>query len=136
MTDNNYHKQAEDFLDKTGTTFEAKFLYNGPYFPDDKENRNVYEIKLSRSRLGRSYTFRFGQSIARSGSGKREIPTAYDVLACITKFDPGTFKDFCANFCYDEDSRKAFDIYLKVQDEWDNINRLFGDVLDELQEIN
>ncbi len=30
-------------------------------------------------------------------------PTAYDILACLTKYEVGTFDDFCSNFGYDTD---------------------------------
>lgn len=63
-------------------------------------------------------------------------PTAYDVLACLTKHDIGTHKDFCSDYGYDEDSRKGLETYLKVQEEYRNIYRLFHDVMEELQEIN
>ena len=63
-------------------------------------------------------------------------PSAYDVLACLTKYDPGTFKDFCADSGYSDDSMKALETYRAVQDEWQEVNRVFGDCLDELAEIN
>ena len=63
-------------------------------------------------------------------------PTVYDILACLTKYDPGTFKAFCADYGYSDDSIKARDIYFAVQDEYSNVVRMFGDVMDELQEIN
>lgn len=62
-------------------------------------------------------------------------PTAYDVLACLTKYDPGTFENFCAEYGYDTDSRKALETYLAVQKEWQGVARLFGDCLDEYAEI-
>ena len=64
-------------------------------------------------------------------------PTAYDVLSCLTKSDPGTFEDFCSEFGYDEDSRKAEKIYNAVVDEWKNVCALFTDEeIEQLQEIN
>jgi hypothetical protein len=172
-----YKKQAQDFMDKTKTTFSAKLMGHIPYSPDDKESRDVYEVTLERK--GRkAWSFRFGASIFDSGrdlenkpysdmgrlppeankaynSGKsgevngykishgmgsiqkiRKAPTAYDVLACLTKNDPGTFEDFCADYGYDDDSRKAEGIYREVQKEWANVERVFGDVIEELQEIN
>lgn len=63
-------------------------------------------------------------------------PTPYDVLACLTKSDPGTFKDFCADFGYNDDSIKALETYRAVQAEWQEVERLFGDCLEELEEIN
>lgn len=150
-----YTKQANDFMEKTGTTMETKLLGNMPYFEDDKENRDVYQITLRRPVHGKTrvWSFRFGQSIANSGdkvkrnpygktmydheliSRKRIIPTAYDILAGITKNDPGTFDDFCGYFGYDTDSRKAEKIYFDVQKEWKEVSNIFGDVMYELQEI-
>ena len=68
---------------------------------------------------------------------KGEIPTAYDVLACLTKYDPGTFEDFCDEFGYDTDSRKAEKTYNAVREEWLNVTRLFTDEeINRLAEIN
>lgn len=66
----------------------------------------------------------------------RRPPSAYDVLACLTKYDPGTFKDFCADFGYSDDSIKALETYREVQEEWAEVKRMFEDCLDELVEIN
>ena len=171
-----YEQQAEAFLKATNTEFKCEFLFNGKYFCDDKEMRDVYRITLTRGR--RSYTFQFGQSIVNSGfyytKGRKVnqidrsqltnkhlvawiklrdydflnngtsdtihypiAPTAYDVLACLTKNDPGTFEDFCSEFGYDEDSRKAEKIYNAVLDEWRNVCALFTDEeIEQLQEIN
>lgn len=159
---NEYEKQAIDFLEATGTTFKAVLLGHMKQFIDDVEKRDVYEITLERK--GESYTFRFGQSLVNSGGehelkriqkyeddcrkagrwpsaeGYRRIkakkPTAYDVLACLQKYDPETFEDFCDNFGYDTDSRKALENYLAVQDEYKNVIRLFGDVMEDLEEIS
>lgn len=148
-----YEKQANAFLKKVGATFKAEFFANMPYFDDDKEKRDVYIITLSRN--GKEYNFKFGQSLANSGLmkkrnpqgktmydhelvrriGGRIKPTAYDVLACVQKYDVGSFKNFCGEFGYDTDSRKAEKTYFAVQEEYENIQKLFGDVMDELQEI-
>lgn len=68
---------------------------------------------------------------------KEARPTCYDVLACLTKYDPGTFEDFCGEYGYDEDSRTAERIYVAVQNEYANLKRIFTpEQLEELQEIN
>mgnify|MGYP001244306717 CR=1 FL=1 len=158
---NEYEIQAEEFLTKTGTTFKAVLLGHFKQFPDDTEKRDVYEITLERK--GKSYAFKFGQCLAKSG-GKHELdrkqkyedacrkagrwpsiegysrttaqkPTAFDVLACLEKYDPETFEDFCTNYGYDTDSRSALQTYLAVQDEFKNVIKLFGDVLEDLQDL-
>ena len=64
-------------------------------------------------------------------------PSAYDVLACLTHYDPETFEDFCGNFGYDVDSRKAEKTYFAVQKEWNDLSRLYTEEeLDLLREIN
>jgi len=63
-------------------------------------------------------------------------PNAYDVLACLTKYEVGAFEDFCNEYGYDTDSRKAEKTYLAVKDEWLNVSRLFNDSeIEQLQEI-
>lgn len=156
-----YQLQADKFLEQTKTTIEVRFLFNGPYFDDDKEHRDVYEITLNRpTRSPNPFIFRFGQSLAASTDGKEKHletckafhqrgekcfkpkhrikptkPTSYDVLTCLTKYDPGTFENFCGDYGYDTDSRKAEKVYFAVQQEFDGVRRLFGDVLDQLAEI-
>lgn len=68
---------------------------------------------------------------------KAAVPSVYDVLACLTKCDPGTFEDFCADYGYDEDSRTAERIYFAVQKEYAQLARLFtAEQMEELAEIN
>lgn len=63
-------------------------------------------------------------------------PTAYGVLASLTKYDPGTFENFCGDFGYNTDSRIAEKTYDAVKDEYLNVSRLFNDAeLEVMQEI-
>jgi len=138
--DYDYEKQGRDFLEETGTEFLAEYVRYGPHFNDEIVSRDIWRINLSRG--SRSYTFLFGQSTDKSGvwvqplttnqkvripgkPGKR--PTPYDVLACLSKYEPGTFKEFCGEMGYDTDSIKARELYILVMDEWINVQRLWGD---------
>lgn len=121
---------AINFRVKHDCMFKILSTERGFYFKDDKETRFIFKIRLTRNR--KSYTFKYGQSI-NNGSKK---PDWYDILSCLTKHDPGSFENFCADYGYEEDSRKAFKTYLDVQKEYKAVERLFGDVLEELQEIN
>lgn len=58
-------------------------------------------------------------------------PTEYDILSCLTKYDPGTFEDFCSEFGYDTDSRKAEQTYNAVKDEYKSLCTLYSD--DEME---
>lgn len=67
---------------------------------------------------------------------KEARPNCYDVLACLTKYDPGTFEDFCAEYGYNEDSRTAERVYVAVQNEFANLKRIFDpEQLEAMQEI-
>jgi hypothetical protein len=65
-----------------------------------------------------------------------EAPTAYDVLACLQKYEVGTFENFCGEFGYDEDSRTAERLYKAVCKEFDDVERLWSvDEIEQLQKI-
>lgn len=179
---NDYDKQADDFLKATNTTMECTFLKHGKHFENDTEERDIYNIVLSRGH--RSMTIKFGQSLNDSGitlfnikrkvnisdSALRKIksldpvkdrakifglvktgvnfhisfndinfgtePTSYDVLACLTKYDPGSLENFCDEFGYDLDSKSAEKIYNAVREEYLNVCALFGqDEMEQLIEI-
>jgi hypothetical protein len=64
-------------------------------------------------------------------------PSEYSILSCLTKYDPGSFEDFCNEFGYDEDSRTAERTYNAVVKEWLNVCMIWtDDEIEELQEIN
>ena len=136
---NEYEKQARDFLKNSGAkmTISAAGIVQG--FPfDTKDNRwhNKYIVKIRRG--GMSYQFPFYDSAYNTQRGER--PTAYDVLACIEKCAPyGDVWDFAAEFGYEIDSREEFQrvsrIYKACETQARKIDRLFGDVMDELCEI-
>lgn len=121
-------KQANDFAAKHGIKMAILSTNYGKHFSDDRDDRYIFKVKLTRN--GKSYTFKFGQSIQ---AGAKE-PTFYDIFTCLQKSDVGSFNDFCGEFGYDS-SRKAERIYRAVGKEYDAVERLFGDILEEMQEI-
>ena len=133
-TVNNYEQQATDFLQSTGTEFTATFLKNGKHFDDDKDFRDIYTIVLKNN--NHRYRFTFGQSLKDSDGGNTP-PTPYDVLACLTKYEVYSFEDFCGDYGYDTDSRKAYKTYKKVLKDWKNVERLFSsEQMEILRDIN
>jgi hypothetical protein len=125
----NYQQQANDFATKNGVELDINGSKYEKYFPEDKESRYIFNCTLTRN--GKRYTFNFGQSIA---AGNVE-PTMYDILATLTKYNPETFEDFCSEYGYNEDSINAQKTYKAVKREFNGVNRLFNDILEELQEI-
>jgi len=153
---NKYEKQAQDFLDKTATTFSAEYVDYRVYFEGDKGKRDVYLITLKRG--NRSFSFEFGQNMNASGvywkygdrlkgvSRKRDYPfndwdknknfsapTPYGVLASMVSYDVGDFEEFCGRFGYSTDSRNAEKAYRAVKDEYMQLMTLFSD--SELEEM-
>lgn len=126
----NYKQQAIDFAKKHNIKLDILECTYGKYFPDDEQCRYIFKCRLRRN--GKSYTFNFGQSI---NEGANE-PDMYYVLSCLTKNDPEGFEWFCSNYGYDTDSRSAEKTYKAVCKEWKAVERLFGDILEQLQEIN
>lgn len=124
-----YQKKANDFATKHGVKMVILDTDYGKHFVDDRNDRYIFKVKLTRN--GKSYTFKFGQSII---AGDKE-PTFYDIFTCLQKSDVGSFEDFCGEFGYDADSRKAERIYNAVCNEFKGVDRLFGDILEEMQEI-
>lgn len=129
---NEYTKQALDFLNATSTSLTIEFKKYGSMPWDVLQQRDIYRCKI-KNKLG-SYSFDFGQSI--NASQRNEQPTEYDILSCLTKYDPETFEDFCSEFGYDEDSRSAKRTYNAVKKEWQAIEKLFSpEQIEQLQEI-
>lgn len=137
----NFDIQAEEFAKKYNVKlriFHNETEYR-PYFSDDKESRYVFKCRLIRG--SKSYTFRFGQSLAAGC----KAPSLYDVLASLEKYDCGSFEDFCNEFgyeayndCYTGYNKKSMTIYKSVCRCYDAVCRLFGDTgecYDELCEI-
>lgn len=120
------YTEAAQFIAKQ---FNLKLTSKGyeykKHFADDKKNRYVFKMQLKRGK--KSYTFEFGQSIK---DGNKE-PDFYSVLSCLQKYEIGTFEQFCSEFGYDEDSRKAEKTYKAVLKEFNAMQRLFND--DELE---
>ncbi len=120
-----YQKQGEDFLKKTKTTFKAEFLKHDFYFDGDDKKRDIFQITLKRGE--RQYKFTFGQNTHNSDGNGNTLPTPYDVLSGMQKYDIGDFENFCSTFGYEIDSRKAETIYKEVVKEYDNLKMLYSD---------
>lgn len=72
---------------------------------------------------GGHYTFDFWDSIHAGETG--EEATEYDVLACLEWDCPSVFADFCADFGYDEDSRKAYKTWTATLAQCRALHRIF-----------
>jgi hypothetical protein len=126
-----YEEQALEFLDKAGATISFERM-DEPR--SDGFSCGGYDYKVTIKRDNRTWTFEFSDS--ENNKRKNIMPTAYDVLACLQKYDVGTFEDFCGNYGYDNDSIKSLKTYKAVKKEYENVIKMFGDVMNELEEFN
>ena len=126
-----YNEAADLFIKTLGVKIKKDWLKYDYHFADDKQQRHIFKIKISRGR--KSYSFNFGQSIKNDANE----PSNYSILACLQKCEVGTFENFCDHFGYDEDSRKAEKIYKAVLEEFAGMRHLFSsEELEILAEIN
>jgi hypothetical protein len=125
----NYQQQANDFAKKHGVKLLINSSKYGNHFAGDEQKRFIFNCTLVRK--SQKFTLDFGQSIAAEDTP----PTMYDILTCLTKHDPETFEYFCSEYGYNTDSINAQKTYKAVKREFNGVNRLFSDVLEQLQEI-
>lgn len=152
----NYKKQADDFCKKYGVSITSVYL--GHYSRIDLSV--VAQFKVTIRRGDKYLSLDFQDAIQNSwknkktrvkgipctinsyyGVSKSDIipchknPSNQDILACIAQYKRRTFGEFCAEYGYDTDSRESESIYFSIEEVWGNVNRIFGDVIEELREI-
>lgn len=127
-----YDEQAKELAERLGIELRVNSRKFGSMpWDNDGQKRWVFDLSLVRGK--QSYNFKFGQSIAANFLE----PTMYDVLACMTWYNPGSFEDFCASYGYNSDSISDFKTYNRVVDEWYEISRMFSpEEIELLREIN
>ena len=124
-----YDQQAIDFLKHSGTEMKIKFLDVVQGFPFDNKDNNPhrhYEVTLKRH--GRSMKFPFYGSAADYRSGKD--PSAYDVLACLQKYEvESSPEEFAKEFGYelntDSDLKRVRKIWYGCREEYRKLFELF-----------
>lgn len=129
---NEYVKQVEDFMKKAN----ARMKICNTNSESNMTGGYLYRIRIDRE--GKSWSFDFSDSLHNRLKGKR--PTKYDVLACVTKYEPEEdIWDFAAEYGYTISDKESWEnvnrIHKAVIKEYKNVIRIFGDVLDELCKI-
>ena len=127
---NEYTQQAQKFLEDTNTTFSV-VKYRGRAFPIFSRDRYMDEWTVCLERNGKKWNFTFYMGLGHHGVE----PTAYDVLACLEKYEVGDLDNFCAEFGYDIYAEETEAIYKGVKAEYSHVVEMFEDCLEELREI-
>jgi len=109
--------------------FGQSIVHSGEYILFPSQER----VHLKKSTYGSHQSIKQikGFGMLNNGNSKKnkdfKIPSAYDILACLQKYDVGSFETFCADFGYETDSRKAERVYKAVLNEWNNVKMLYSD---------
>lgn len=128
---NEYEKQAMEFCEKNHVKIWFSFI-GRKQWKEIGAAVNTYRVSIMTPI--KSFTVTFHDSINNTVTGAR--PTKYDVLACLTKYDPGSFEDFCNEFGYDEYNRNSMSTYRAVLKEWEKMEEAFTEEqLEELRKI-
>ena len=108
--------------------------------------RNCYSVYIRNTNSGAVMRVTFWDSIYNTTHNI--TPTCYDILACLTKYDPGDYEDFCLDFGYETETENefgrltrnpnAYKIWKACCHEWEGVKRVFGEdeILEELREIS
>lgn len=106
--------------------------------------KGVRKIELDRAMINNKYliTYIIHRDHDFLNNGKSDKihrpvePNSYDVLACLTKYDPMDFENFCSEFGYDTDSRSAKKTYKAVVKEFAMVQAIWNDEeIEQLSEI-
>lgn len=135
-----YEQQALDFLERVGAVMEILFV--GIEKPDwDNQGHTKYKVTIIRGekRMYTEYYDSLNNTHIYTNTGNFNHPSFYDVLSHLVKSDPGTLGDFVSEYGYEmKDHRTVTSTtktWMACVDQWRDVKRLFGDVLDEISEV-
>ena len=123
---------TKSFVRKHNIRIECEWADRNPNMDDDKWQAYHYKVTMKIDR--RQMTTYYSMGIAHT-----KEPTAEDVLDCLASDVAGwinsrSFDDWCGEYGYDTDSRKAYRIYEIVGKQKDQLQKFLGsyDLLEKL----
>ena len=130
MTITNENELTIEFLTRHNATVTFELI--GQRVPSwGGKPVNAYWFTIERN--GMEYSNTFYDSVYNTQKGIE--PTPYSLLACLQKYEVGTYYEFCNEFGYNPYDAESEKIYTAVVHEEINVHRLFEDCMEELQEI-
>ena len=112
----------EKFITENKIQFSCDWVVERP---DNFMNKNMDHWRCVLKANGKTHTFYYSQ-----GYGIRhKEPVLANVLESLaSEYDPGdmAFEDFCSEYGYDEESRKAEKVYRAFRKRTQALDRLFG----------
>ena len=129
-----YEEKALRFLRNSHTLFNLH--KSGMRFSNWNKKQKVMTYLATFKRGDKEEVFEFFDSINNTENNKK--PSAYDILACLQKYDAGSLDDFADEFGYSGSGMKISEIvklHFNVCEEYKKVLRLWGDKMEELEEI-
>ena len=114
----------KQFINRLGIGFAAAQVKDNPHMLDIMDGARHWRCTIRKDR--RRMTVYFSRGSAISGE-----PSVGDVLDCLASDASGYenargFEDWCAEYGYDTDSRKAVKIYRTVERQASALRRMLG----------
>ena len=119
------------------------------HFFDSLHNTQIHEMtpkEYFQKSTGRNYDFESYMTTQRWAKSLKAlkaatVPSEYDILACLTKYDVGSMDDFMDEFGYEikcvKDMTNFINTYNAVVKEYNDIRRCFTEEqIEAMQEIN
>ena len=127
---NEHEEMANEFLNSTNTELKiTKSAIVDRFWSDPERTGNRWRYRVQMKNARGKYYFYFYDSVNNYQKGIE--PTAYDVLACLQKYDCGSFEDFCNEFGYEyftyNEYRHVMKIYNAVKNEYEHLIAMFTD---------
>ena len=117
-----------------------EFLYRGPHFIGEADICDVYNVEIKRGE--NAFCVKYGLAVdpCMPNPAERKIPTAYDILAVLQNDEPAEdVRDFAFDYEYEinnkEDLSRVARIHEILVQEYRDVSRVFGDVLEQLREF-
>lgn len=122
----------ENFIAENKIQFSCEWVVERP---DNLMSENMDHWYCVLKANGKTYTFYYSQGY---GYHHAEPVLARVLESLANDYDPNdlTFEEFCSEYGFDEDSRKAEKVYLALRKETQALDRLFGEEgMEELRDI-
>lgn len=115
----------QDFINKLGIKIQSEYASSNPNMADDKWKANHYKVVMHRGK--KQMTIYYSKSLALSGE-----PEADEVLDSMASDAAGfenarDFEDWCGEYGYDTDSRKAERIFKTVERQAQALQKFLGE---------
>jgi len=115
-----------EFIEETGIVLTSEWTERNPHMEDSGRMDN-WRVKLRNKKLGKTMRLYFSKGVGHNGAE----PTIDEVLDCLASDAAGIdnsngFDDWCDEYGYDPDSRRAEKIYKQCERQAERLKKFLG----------